>query len=293
MRAAQLLLCIVSCAPTGPHPSAANTLHPGVVNTELARYLLPDQTAWWQQPLIQISQAFALTPEQGAQVGAPLPWRRLKGLGLTGRTGLVCGPILRPAVPALLVKHCMRVCFALPVCLFPLPQTSTHPTVPLCCLPAHSVTSSHPPPLQTSIYLASSPEVEGLSGKYYDKCRPVSSNKESVRAGVGWGGWMEVVGGEWCLRKEGAGPGARQGRSKLCRPFTGSHSAPAASHQSSGRGALRFSRHMYSRRTALARPAGCAGHPAPARPTQLPPTPQLTACASCSTTWVWPSGSGM
>ena len=50
-------------------PAAANTLHPGVVNTELARYLLPEQTAWWQKPLLQASKAFALTPEQGAQVG--------------------------------------------------------------------------------------------------------------------------------------------------------------------------------------------------------------------------------
>lgn len=94
----------------------ANTLHPGVVNTELARYLLPDQTAWWQQPLIEISKAFALTPEQGAQ---------------------------------------------------------------------------------TSIYLASSPEVEGLSGKYYDKCRPVSSSKESYDLDVArrfWDVSAELVG---------------------------------------------------------------------------------------------------
>jgi retinol dehydrogenase-14 len=27
----------------------------------------------------------------------------------------------------------------------------------------------------TSIYLASSPEVEGISGKYFDKCRPIPS----------------------------------------------------------------------------------------------------------------------
>jgi hypothetical protein len=27
----------------------------------------------------------------------------------------------------------------------------------------------------TSIYLASSPEVEGVSGKYFDKCRPIPS----------------------------------------------------------------------------------------------------------------------
>jgi retinol dehydrogenase-14 len=27
----------------------------------------------------------------------------------------------------------------------------------------------------TSIFLASSPEVEGISGKYFDKCRPIAS----------------------------------------------------------------------------------------------------------------------
>lgn len=38
--------------------------------------------------------------------------------------------------------------------------------------------------MQTSIYLASSPEVEGLSGKYWDKRRPVSSSRESYDAAV-------------------------------------------------------------------------------------------------------------
>jgi hypothetical protein len=33
--------------------------------------------------------------------------------------------------------------------------------------------------MQTSIYLASSPEAEGVSGKYWDKCRPMSSSRES------------------------------------------------------------------------------------------------------------------
>ena len=47
---------------------AANTLHPGVVNTELARYLLPDKPAFWQTPLLEVTKLFALTPEQGAQV---------------------------------------------------------------------------------------------------------------------------------------------------------------------------------------------------------------------------------
>jgi len=32
---------------------------------------------------------------------------------------------------------------------------------------------------QTSIYLASSPEVAGVSGKYFDNCKPISSNAAS------------------------------------------------------------------------------------------------------------------
>lgn len=78
--------------------TTVNALHPGVVNTELARYLLPEEPAWWQIPLMYGMKAFTLTPEQGAA---------------------------------------------------------------------------------TSIYLASSPEVEGVSGKYFDKCKPIISSKES------------------------------------------------------------------------------------------------------------------
>jgi NAD(P)-dependent dehydrogenase (short-subunit alcohol dehydrogenase family) len=78
--------------------TTVNALHPGVVNTELGRYLLPEQPAWWQMPLLNGLKAFTLTPEQGAA---------------------------------------------------------------------------------TSIYVASSPEVEGVSGKYFDKCKPVTSSKES------------------------------------------------------------------------------------------------------------------
>jgi hypothetical protein len=37
---------------------------------------------------------------------------------------------------------------------------------------------------QTTIYLASSPEVEGLSGKYYANCREKTSNKESYDLSV-------------------------------------------------------------------------------------------------------------
>lgn len=78
--------------------ATANALHPGVVATELQRYLLPDNPPFWQKPLIDLASKFCLTPEQGAQ---------------------------------------------------------------------------------TSIYLASSPEVEGLTGKYFDNKRPVSSSGES------------------------------------------------------------------------------------------------------------------
>jgi NAD(P)-dependent dehydrogenase (short-subunit alcohol dehydrogenase family) len=61
---AVLLLCC-----TVPYCPAANCLHPGVVATELVRYLLPEQESWWQQPLAKINRAFSLTAEQGAQVG--------------------------------------------------------------------------------------------------------------------------------------------------------------------------------------------------------------------------------
>jgi len=37
---------------------------------------------------------------------------------------------------------------------------------------------------RTSIYLATSPEVEGVTGKYFDKCKAASSNKQSYDTGV-------------------------------------------------------------------------------------------------------------
>jgi NAD(P)-dependent dehydrogenase (short-subunit alcohol dehydrogenase family) len=37
---------------------------------------------------------------------------------------------------------------------------------------------------RTSVYLATSPEVEGVTGKYFDKCKVVSSNKQSYDTGV-------------------------------------------------------------------------------------------------------------
>lgn len=75
-----------------------NTLHPGVVATELGRFLLPSEPQWWQLPLFNLLQGFALSPEEGSK---------------------------------------------------------------------------------TSVYLCSSPEVEGVTSKYFDKCRPVASSRES------------------------------------------------------------------------------------------------------------------
>ena len=54
-----------------------------------------------------------------------------------------------------------------------------------------------PAPLQTSIYLASSPEVEGVSGKYFDRCRPVTSSQASYDAAAAarlWDLSAELVG---------------------------------------------------------------------------------------------------
>ena len=141
--------CPLSPTAPSPHP-AVNTLHPGVVNTELARYLLPGETAWWQQPLLQLGKTFSLTPEQGAQVG--------------------CGRGRRPASRRPLPAN--AACDAWHHAAAALHRTCASRLTPasLAC---------PPPPPQTSIYLASSAEAEGLSGKYWDKCRPVSSSKES------------------------------------------------------------------------------------------------------------------
>lgn len=81
---------------------SSNALHPGVVNTELGRFLLPEgglaSASWWQRPIYEFIQSLALSPEEGAR---------------------------------------------------------------------------------TSIYLASSPEVEGVTGKYFDACREVQSSAVS------------------------------------------------------------------------------------------------------------------
>ena len=43
---------------------------------------------------------------------------------------------------------------------------------------------------ETQIYLASSPEVEGVTGKYFDKKKPVKSSKESYDTAVAQRLWQ-------------------------------------------------------------------------------------------------------
>lgn len=96
-----------------------NALHPGVVATELGRYLLPDSqdsAPWWSTALVSFAKNFALTPEQGAK---------------------------------------------------------------------------------TSVYLASSAEVAGVTGKYFDNCKPTTSSKVSYDADMArrlWDVSSELVG---------------------------------------------------------------------------------------------------
>ncbi|KAK9826117.1 hypothetical protein WJX81_004880 [Elliptochloris bilobata] len=107
-----------------------NALHPGVVRTELSRFLIADPAPLWQRPLVQLSQFFLKTPEQGAA---------------------------------------------------------------------------------TSIHLASSPDVEGITSKYWSDCRPLRSNRESYDAGVAARLWQvshELTGADCDLaRREPAAAG--------------------------------------------------------------------------------------
>jgi NAD(P)-dependent dehydrogenase (short-subunit alcohol dehydrogenase family) len=45
---------------------------------------------------------------------------------------------------------------------------------------------------KTSVYLASSPEVDGVSGKYFDKCKAVRSSKESYDTNIAKRLWEET-----------------------------------------------------------------------------------------------------
>ena len=81
-----------------------NALHPGVVATELGRYLFPSSSSdssaspWWVSPVVSLVKQFTLTPAEGAR---------------------------------------------------------------------------------TNIYLASDDAVTGISGKYFDTCKPIESSSES------------------------------------------------------------------------------------------------------------------
>ena len=50
-----------------PGNVTANTLHPGLVATELGRDILPDNNAWWQNAILNGLKMFVKTPSQGAE----------------------------------------------------------------------------------------------------------------------------------------------------------------------------------------------------------------------------------
>eukprot|EP00879_Flechtneria_rotunda_P021676 GHRR01022856.1.p1 GENE.GHRR01022856.1~~GHRR01022856.1.p1 ORF type:complete len:328 (+),score=65.48 GHRR01022856.1:56-1039(+) len=86
-----------------------NCLHPGVVRTELSRYLIEDPSSVFSKVLTTVFAPFTLSPKQG---------------------------------------------------------------------------------VQTSIYLAASPEVEGVSSKYFDCCRPISSSPASYDTKIAQRFWQ-------------------------------------------------------------------------------------------------------
>lgn len=72
-------------------------------------------------------------------------------------------------------------------------QISPSATSPPCCC-HHAFLLSQG--ALTSIYLASSPEVEGVTGKYFDKCRPIPSTPLSYDLDVAvklWDRSQELV----------------------------------------------------------------------------------------------------
>lgn len=79
-------------------PITANSLHPGLIRTELGRYMVDSPSSWWMKPMAQLMVMFFKSPQEGAA---------------------------------------------------------------------------------TSLYLATSPEVEGVTGRYYIDCRPAKSSPAS------------------------------------------------------------------------------------------------------------------
>lgn len=190
-------------------------------------------------------------------------------------------------------------------------------------VPCQSTLSSRPERLQTSIYLASSPEVEGLSGKYYDKCRPVSSSKESVRES----GCLYlteccalVVVVYVCVWRAGGRSSCRTGLGRRCRAsckqggedscayFSASQVPPAACdisarpevrppahHAVASRCmAWRWGRLWQAKRCRMLNHTHTAHlpslwHQPPLTCLTLDPSP---AHPACSMTWTWPGGSG-
>ena len=79
-----------------PSGITVNALHPGVVATELGRYLFPSLTnendiPWWSKPLLSAAKSFLLTPEQGAQTNIYLA-SSLDAAGITGKYFDACKP---------------------------------------------------------------------------------------------------------------------------------------------------------------------------------------------------------
>jgi hypothetical protein len=88
----------------------------------------------------------------------------------------------------------IQLCVTL-LCRYNLPDAPGFLLKPLLSL-GSLFTKSPEQGAETSIYLATSPEVEGVSGKYFDDCKPVTTSKESYDPEVSSRGASACKGGQ-------------------------------------------------------------------------------------------------
>lgn len=79
--------------PTSSAGTTVNALHPGVVATELSRYMMPDNPNVFQKAAMMVAKNFVLTPEQGAETSIYAASSQ-EMAGVTGKYLDKCKPVV-------------------------------------------------------------------------------------------------------------------------------------------------------------------------------------------------------